>query len=113
MYISGEPLKFLRNTLKLTRKELAEKSGVSERTIETIEDGQGNPAYTTLALLADTLSVPLDILCNRNIDYYHLDSNEHKTYIEYYDEEKTDHLPLLLSYLQFQNAYNKNNSKIK
>lgn len=105
MYISGEPLKTLRKIRKLSQEELAEQSGVSEKTIKLIENGHGNPSYTTLTLLADTLCVPLDVLCNRNIDMYHVDKNQEKITIEYYNEENVNKLALLLSYLQLQNAF--------
>lgn len=105
MYINGEPLKFLRKMRKLTREELANKSGVCERTIKLIEDGYGNPSYTTLTLLADALCIPLDILCSRNIDMYHVAFNENRQIIEYYDEDNVNRLALLLTYLQLQDAY--------
>ena len=72
MHINGEPLSFLRKSQNLSVKKLAQISGVSERTIETIERGEGNPEYTTLCLLSDTFKVPMDILCGRNIDMYHV-----------------------------------------
>lgn len=100
MFINGEPLKALRTSSGLTQKELANLSGVSERTIQHIEDGDSNPSFATLVLLADYLNVPLDILCDRNIDRYCADSRNGNLTIIYRDDKHKNKIARLISYLQ-------------
>src|SRR5262245_55022625 len=50
----------------LTRRQLAEQSGASERYLAQIESGQGNPSITILKAIADALDVPVAELLPRN-----------------------------------------------
>ena len=43
----------------ITRRQLAEQSGASERYLAQIESGQGNPSVTILKGIADALDVPV------------------------------------------------------
>ena len=43
----------------LTRRQLAEQSGASERYLAQIEGGQGNPSVTILKAIADALDLPV------------------------------------------------------
>lgn len=43
----------------ITRKRLAEQSGISERYLAQIESGQGNPSVTVLRTLADAFDMPV------------------------------------------------------
>jgi XRE family aerobic/anaerobic benzoate catabolism transcriptional regulator len=43
----------------ITRKRLAEHSGISERYLAQIESGQGNPSVTVLRALADAFDMPV------------------------------------------------------
>lgn len=46
----------------ITRKRLAEQSGISERYLAQIEGGQGNPSVTVLRTLADAFDMPVSDL---------------------------------------------------
>jgi XRE family aerobic/anaerobic benzoate catabolism transcriptional regulator len=50
----------------LTRRQLAEQSGASERYLAQIESGHGNPSVTILKAIADALDVPVVELMPRN-----------------------------------------------
>jgi transcriptional regulator with XRE-family HTH domain len=54
-------LKNRREMLDVTQEHLAELSGVSLRTLKTIESGYGNPTFETLNKLADVLGMELKI----------------------------------------------------
>jgi transcriptional regulator with XRE-family HTH domain len=54
---SGELLKEWREEKKLTQEELAEKSGVSERTIRRIETAGVKPSNATVRKLARALGI--------------------------------------------------------
>ena len=56
-----ERLKFLRNGRKLSQKQLAEQSDVSQSTIAQIETGKKDPSITTLRKLADALNIEIAI----------------------------------------------------
>src|ERR1043165_3792254 len=43
----------------ITRRQLAEQSGASERYLAQIESGQGNPSITILKAIADALDLPV------------------------------------------------------
>ncbi|MPZ37228.1 MAG: helix-turn-helix domain-containing protein [Rhizobiales bacterium] len=49
----------------ITRRQLAEQSGASERYLAQIESGQGNPSVTILKDIADALDVPVSELLPR------------------------------------------------
>ena len=107
MHINGEPLSFLRKSQNLSVKKLAQISGVSERTIETIERGEGNPEYTTLCLLSDTFKVPMDILCGRNIEMYHVKNLGEDFEIMYYDRDNNKSNARTISFLQLNKSWGK------
>jgi XRE family transcriptional regulator, aerobic/anaerobic benzoate catabolism transcriptional regulator len=50
----------------ITRRQLAEQSGASERYLAQIESGQGNPSVTILKAIADALDVPVIELMPHN-----------------------------------------------
>ena len=72
-YVTGSTVKQLRETKKLTQTELAEKIGVSSKTISKWETGKGLPDITLLQPLAQALSVSVielmngEHIINRNI----------------------------------------------
>lgn len=106
MNLNGKPLKNIRELQGLTRCELSKISGISESTIKNIEYGKSNPSYDTLVLLADALEIPLDILCNRNLDAYHAVYNSDGSItIKYENEENIIKLAKLLAYLQLRNEF--------
>lgn len=59
---SGEKIKMLRESKKLSRRELAESSGVSESAIKQYEMGTRNARTEQLQMLASVFHVDLDYL---------------------------------------------------
>nr|WP_243862747.1 helix-turn-helix transcriptional regulator [Brevundimonas terrae] len=55
-------MKAVRQVAGLTQGELAERAGVSRKTVNTIENGVFTPSVTVALLLAEALDVPLDDL---------------------------------------------------
>lgn len=55
-------LKAVRQEAGLTQGELAERAGVSRKTVNTIENGVFTPSVTVALLMARALDVPLDRL---------------------------------------------------
>jgi len=55
-------LKAVRQEAGITQGELAERAGVSRKTVNTIENGVFTPSVTVALLLARALDVPLDQL---------------------------------------------------
>ncbi len=58
----GNHLKLLRTRAGLTQADLAEKVGVSRKTINTVENGVFTPSATLALLLARALGVPVEAL---------------------------------------------------
>jgi transcriptional regulator with XRE-family HTH domain len=54
-------LKDRREALKVNQEYLAELSGVSLRTLKSIESGKGNPTFDTLNKLAEVLGMELKL----------------------------------------------------
>lgn len=52
-------LKAVRQEMGLTQAELAERAGVSRKTVNTIENGVFTPSVMVALLLAQALDVPL------------------------------------------------------
>ena len=55
-------LKERRSELGLTQAELAEKVGVTRKTVNTVENGVFTPSATLAIKLADALNVPVEQL---------------------------------------------------
>lgn len=55
----------LRNNLKLSQKELAQKCGVTQQFIQMLEKGEKNPSVRTLKKLAAALGVTIDELIGK------------------------------------------------
>jgi len=64
----GERLRALRARRGMTRKTLAEQSGVSERFLAEVETGSGNPSVLTLRQLANALDVKVEMLAVDGFD---------------------------------------------
>ena len=60
-------LKTLRQEKKITQKQLATDTGLSERGIQNYELGDRKPTYEACIALADFFDVPLDFLVGRGI----------------------------------------------
>ncbi|MCP1673653.1 transcriptional regulator with XRE-family HTH domain [Natronocella acetinitrilica] len=60
----GRRVRMIRGNELLTRRELAERSGVSERYLASLETGQANPSLAILFRLAGALELPIEkLLC--------------------------------------------------
>lgn len=57
--MKGNLIRVYRKRNKMTIKELAEKSGVSEISIRSYENNKRNPKYETLEKIADVLGIPV------------------------------------------------------
>jgi XRE family aerobic/anaerobic benzoate catabolism transcriptional regulator len=62
----GRLVRLSRAKLGMTRRQLAQDSGASERYLAQIESGQGNPSVTILRAIADALDVPIVELLPRS-----------------------------------------------
>ncbi len=62
----GNKIKEIRERKGMAQAMLAEKSGVSIRTIQRIELGQTNPQGRTLQLICESLGVPIEELMDYN-----------------------------------------------
>lgn len=65
-YHIGKKLRKLREEKNITRKELAEKTYISEETIRRIEKEENDPRISTLYSLCENLDVDLQLLFNEN-----------------------------------------------
>ena len=66
----GEKIKERRATLKISQQSLAQKSGISLRTIQNYESGQRHPANISIIKdLARVLDVPYDYLLDDKAQY--------------------------------------------
>ena len=59
-------LKSSRQNMKLTQKELSEKTGIKRTTIASYEVGNISPSFENVKLLADALNVSTDFLSGKN-----------------------------------------------
>jgi transcriptional regulator with XRE-family HTH domain len=57
----GEILKHRRQLLKLRQEDVAEISGVTIRSLHSIEQGRGNPSFATLEKIASVLGMEVKI----------------------------------------------------
>ena len=65
-YVTGTTIKELREKNKITQVQLAEKLGVSDKTVSKWETGKGYPDITLLEPIADTLRVSVAELITGN-----------------------------------------------
>ena len=63
----GDRIRTLRRTRGMTQEALAEALDLSVAYVSLIERGGRNPPYTTVALIAGALSVPLAELCKDDL----------------------------------------------
>jgi XRE family transcriptional regulator, aerobic/anaerobic benzoate catabolism transcriptional regulator len=64
----GELVRRGRAKRAITRRKLAEESGISERYLAQIESGQGNPSVIVLKAIAEAIDVPITALLPRTTD---------------------------------------------
>lgn len=65
-YVTGTTIKELREKNKITQVQLAEKLGVSDKTVSKWETGKGYPDITLLEPIADALRVSVAELITGN-----------------------------------------------
>jgi transcriptional regulator with XRE-family HTH domain len=58
----GDAIRQRRELLGLLQSQLAALSGISTRTIQLVEQGNGNPSLSTLLQLIDPLGLRLELL---------------------------------------------------
>ncbi|CAL1520156.1 hypothetical protein MMC2321_03912 [Chitinophaga sp. MM2321] len=63
----GKKLRQRRELLRLLQPQLSALSGVSTRTIQLVERGQGNPSLQTLIQLIEPLGLQLDLNLKESI----------------------------------------------
>lgn len=63
----GGTIRVARNQRGMTRKDLAEKSGVSERFLAELENGSGNASVLLLRKIAAAVGTPLELLVNATV----------------------------------------------
>jgi transcriptional regulator with XRE-family HTH domain len=63
----GKKIRRRRELLGLLQPQLSALSGVSTRTIQLVERGQGNPSLQTLIQLMDPLGLQLDLKLKESI----------------------------------------------
>lgn len=68
-YVTGVAIKELREKNKITQLQLAERLGVSDKTISKWETGKGYPDITLLEPIADALAVSVTELISGNTVY--------------------------------------------
>ena len=68
-YVTGAVIKELREKSKMTQLQLAERLGVSDKTISKWETGKGYPDITLLEPIADAFSVSVTELISGNTVY--------------------------------------------
>lgn len=57
----GKSIKKRRKFLKITQEDLADISGISERTLRSIEQGDANPELAGLLKICEVLGLSIDI----------------------------------------------------
>lgn len=57
----GNSIRERRKFLKITQEDLADISGISERTLRSIEKGEANPEFNSLLKICDVLGLSIDI----------------------------------------------------
>lgn len=69
----GSDLRKMRESRRITRKEIAEKMYISEETIRRIEKGENDPRLSTLIPICNYLDIDLeDVINGKNFDYKNL-----------------------------------------
>lgn len=100
----SENLAKLRQLYNLTRKELAEKLGVSEQSVHYYETGKRETNFATLIKIADVFGVSIDDLLRGDTDKLKKDDEVQlaialKNFIDKIPAEKHDSLATALPYV--------------
>ncbi len=95
----GNGVKRLRARRGMSRRILAQSSGVSERYLAELESGKGNISILRLRRIADAMSVPVeDLVCDRAVD-----SPSHAFLLEYVRQADPEELVRLHKELSARN----------
>lgn len=75
-YVTGNTIKTLREKKNLTQKDLADKLGVSDKTISKWETGKGYPDISLMEALASALSISIvELLTGEYVTNHNVSSN--------------------------------------
>lgn len=103
----AEILKFIRESNDLTQKELANKSGLSQQCVCSLEQGTRSPTGSTLVALSRALNVSTDYLLGLEDDFgIRVDSKELIKRPDYdiADKQLTDFMKLFKVMTEVQKA---------
>jgi y4mF family transcriptional regulator len=64
----GEIVQQRRSALQLTQEDLAELSGITEKTIYLLENGKGNPSYSTLLNILNVLGMEMNVHVKKTVE---------------------------------------------
>lgn len=83
----GENLKRIRKNKGISRKDLADKSGLSESAIARYETNQREPRFSILCKISESL----DMTVNELIDYEDIKINNLSKLERYYEQKKWEY----------------------
>jgi y4mF family transcriptional regulator len=64
----GEIVQQRRSALQLKQEDLAELSGITEKTIYLLENGKGNPSYSTLLNILNVLGMEMNVHVKKTVE---------------------------------------------
>lgn len=64
----GEYMQERRAKLQIRQEDLAELTGITAKTIYMIENGKGNPSFSTLAKIAAVLGLEINVQIKKTIE---------------------------------------------
>jgi transcriptional regulator with XRE-family HTH domain len=64
----GEIVQQRRAALQMKQEDLAELSGITEKTIYLLENGKGNPSYSTLLKILTVLGMEMNVQVKKTVE---------------------------------------------
>jgi y4mF family transcriptional regulator len=64
----GKIVQQRRSALQLKQEDLAELSGITEKTIYLLENGKGNPSYSTLLNILNVLGMEMNVHVKKTVE---------------------------------------------
>jgi len=64
----GKIVQQRRAVLQLKQEDLAELSGITEKTIYLLENGKGNPSYSTLLNILNVLGMEMNVHVKKTVE---------------------------------------------
>jgi transcriptional regulator with XRE-family HTH domain len=64
----GKIVQQRRAVLQLKQEDLAELSGITEKTIYLLENGKGNPSYSTLLNILNVLGMEMNVQVKKTVE---------------------------------------------